>query len=200
MATYNAIKYNVDYGGFAGSLIPIATFTSDGSDSNATFTSGIDSTYEEYLFIFNNIHPQTDNRGLRFIASTDGGSNYGVATTSTAFQATHGEGDAGGALAYNTEHDAAQSTSAISLISEQANDSDLALSGYMRLYNPASTTFVKHFMCVGTHSASGGGGDDAAAHRYIAGYINTTSAVNAIKFDMQSGEIQGGTIQMFGVH
>jgi len=103
-------------------------------------------------------------------------------------------------LAYNTEHDAAQSTSAISLISEQANDNDLALSGYMRLYNPASTTFVKHFMCVGTHSASGGGGADAAVHRYIAGYINTTSAVNAIKFDMQSGEIQGGTIQMFGVH
>lgn len=83
MATYNAIKYNVDYGGFAGSLIPIAVFTSDGSDATATFTSGIDSTYDTYLFIFNNIHPQTDNTTFGFNGSIDSGSNYNVTKTTT---------------------------------------------------------------------------------------------------------------------
>jgi len=200
MATYQSIKHDLDYGGRAGSLIPISTFTSDGSDSDASFTSGIDSTYDTYLFIFNNIHPQTDNRGLRFIASTNGGSSYGVATTTTWFKATHGEGDAGGSLGYNTSNDAAQSTSAIPLLTEQANDNDMALSGRMYLYNPSSTTFVKHFLCEGAMAESGGGGDDASCHKFIAGYINTTSAVNAIKFDLEGGEIQGGTIQLFGVH
>ena len=200
MATYQSIKHDLDYGGKAGSLMPIATFTSDGSDSDASFTSGIDSTYDTYLFIFNNIHPQTDNRGLRFIASTNGGSSYGVATTTTWFKTSHGEGDAGGSLAYNTGNDAHESTSAIPLLTEQANDNDMALSGRMYLYNPSSTTFVKHFLCEGAMAESGGGGDDAACHKFISGYINTTSAVNAIKFDMEGGEIQGGTIQLFGVH
>ena len=200
MATYQSIKHDLDYGGKAGSLMPLALFTSDGSDSDASFTSGIDSTYDTYLFIFNNIHPETDNRGLDFIASTDGGSSYGVATTTSFFLASHGESDAGPSLAYSTEQDRAQSTSAIPLLTEQANDNDMALSGYMYLFNPSSTTFVKHFMCEGALGQSGGAGEDGAAHQFIGGYINTTSAVDAIKFTMRTGEIQGGTIQMFGVH
>lgn len=179
--------------------MPIATFTSDGSDANASFTSGIDSTYDTYLFIFNNIHPETDNRGLHFIASTDGGSNYGIATTTTHYYASNNESDAN-AIGYQTGADHAQSTSNIGLILEQANDNDMALAGYMYLYNPADTTFVKHFICSGSNAASGGGGADAARHTFCAGYIDTTSAVNAIKFVMKAGEIQGGTIQMFGVH
>ena len=179
--------------------MPIATFTSDGSDSNASFTSGIDSTYDTYLFIFNNIHPETDNRGLHFMASTDGGSNYGIATTTTSYHASNNESDAN-AIGYQTGNDHANSTGSIILINEQANDNDMALAGYMYLYNPADTTFVKHFICSGSNGASGGAGVDGARHTFCAGYINTTSAVNAIRFQAQSGEIQGGTIQMFGVH
>ena len=199
MATYQSIKHDLDYGGRAGALMPLALFTSDGSDANASFTSGIDSTYDTYLFIFNNIHPETDNRGLHFLASTDGGSNYGVSTQTTAFHSTNNESGTS-ALGYQTGNDATNSTSSIVLINEQANDNDMALSGYMYLYNPADTTFVKHFICVGSNGASGGAGVDAARYSFTNGYINTTSAVNAIRFQAQAGEIQGGTIQMFGVH
>ena len=78
MATYNAIKYNVDYGGFAGTYIPLASTTISSSTATVSFTSGIDSTYKEYFFILNNIHPSQDNADLSFQVSTDGGSSYGL--------------------------------------------------------------------------------------------------------------------------
>jgi hypothetical protein len=196
MATYNAIKYNVDYGGFAGSLIPIATFTSDGSDSNATFTSGIDSTYDKYLFIINNIHPQTDNTTFGFNGSADSGSNYNVTKTTTFFRATQEENDSSAALSYETGKDIAQGTGDQQLAQSLSADNDGNVSGKLWLFNPSSTTFVKHF--IATVNETHGG--DISINTHVAGYFNTTSAVDAVRFQMASGEIQGGTIQMFGVH
>ena len=196
MSTYNAIKYNVDYGGFAGSLIPIATFTSDGSDSTASFTSGIDSTYDKYLFIFNNIHPQTDNTTFGFNGSTDSGSNYNVTKTTTFFRATQEENDSSAALSYETGKDIAQGTGDQQLAQSLSADNDGNVSGKLWLFNPSSTTFVKHF--IATVNETHGG--DISINSHVAGYFNTTSAVDAIRFQMASGEIQGGTIQMFGVH
>ena len=195
MATYNAIKYNVDYGGFAGSLIPIATFTSDGSDSTASFTSGIDSTYDKYLFIFNNIHPQTDNTTFGFNGSTDSGSNYNVTKTTTFFRATQEENDSSAALSYETGKDIAQGTGDQQLAQSLSADNDGNVSGKLLLFKPSSTTFVKHF--IATMNETHGG--DISINSHVAGYFNTTSAVDAIRFQMASGEIQGGTIQMFGV-
>jgi len=196
MATYNAIKYNVDYGGFAGSLIPIATFTSDGSDSNATFTSGIDSTYDKYLFIINNIHPQTDNTTFGFNGSADSGSNYNVTKTTTFFRATQEENDSSAALSYETGKDIAQGTGDQQLAQSLSGDNDGNVSGKLWLFKPSSTTFVKHF--IATVNETHGG--DISINTHVAGYFNTTSAVDAVRFQMASGEIQGGTIQMFGVH
>jgi hypothetical protein len=195
MSTYNAIKYNVDYGGFAGSLIPIATFTSDGSDSTASFTSGIDSTYDKYLFIFNNIHPQTDNTTFGFNGSTDSGSNYNVTKTTTFFRATQEENDSSAALSYETGKDIAQGTGDQQLAQSLSADNDGNVSGKLLLFKPSSTTFVKHF--IATMNETHGG--DISINSHVAGYFNTTSAVDAIRFQMASGEIQGGTIQMFGV-
>ena len=174
--------------------MPIATFTSDGSDANASFTSGIDSTYDTYLFIFNNIHPETDNRGLHFIASTDGGSNYGIATTTTHYYASNNESDAD-AIGYQTGADHAQSTSNIGLILEQANDNDMALAGYMYLYNPADTTFVKHFISNSNTKHQ----SDYSINSIVSGYFNTTSAINAIQFKMDQGDMDTGTIKLYGV-
>ena len=75
MAVYNAIKYNHDFSGNAGNLTLLSTFTSDGSDATASFTSLIDSTYEEYLFVLNSIHAETDDKHLTFQTSTNGGSS-----------------------------------------------------------------------------------------------------------------------------
>ena len=200
MATYNAIKYNVNYKGFAGALVPLFSTSFTSATGTVQITSGITSAFDEYLFIFNDIRPATDNRGLVFRGSTDGGSSYGVETTSTCIRSSAGESAGNGVLSYNTDQDVAESTGMIPLISEQANDSDQALCGILRLYNPASTTFVKHFLSTGSQTESGGAGDDVSVLKMVSGYMNTTSAINAVKFEMNQGNMENGSIQMFGVN
>jgi hypothetical protein len=176
-------------------LVLISTFTSDGSDATASFTSGIDSTYKEYLFVFNNIHAETDNKNFTFNASADSGSNYNVTKTTTSFQATHNEAGNDAGATYQETYDLAQSTSFQPLFFSLGNGSDESCSGIMRLYNPSSTTFVKHFAC----RSIGYVYEDYVKDYFAAGYLNTTSAIDAIQFKMSSGEIQGGTIDLFGV-
>jgi hypothetical protein len=176
-------------------LVLLSTFTSDGSDATASFTSGIDSTYKEYMFVFNNIHPQTDYATLLFNGSTDGGSNYNVTKTTTFFQAYHDEGDSATTLDYTTTTDLAQSTAFQNLGYGLGNDNDENASGILKLYNPSSTTHVKHFVSrINMNEYSG-----FSVDYNVAGYLNTTSAIDAIQFKMSSGEIQGGTIDLFGV-
>ena len=183
-------------------LVLISTFTSDGSDSNATFTSShITSTYKEFLFVFNNMHPETDGANLTFNASVDNGSNYNVTKTSATFWSEQVESD-GGQIQYRTGQDLAQSTDEQIIMNNLGNGSDESGAGIMRLYNPSSTTFVKHFVCRHQYYHFGNvGGSNAgyAIDNYTSGYLNTTSAVNNIRFKMSSGEIQGGTIDLFGV-
>jgi len=200
MATYNAIKYNVNYKGFAGALVPLFSTSFTSATGTVQITSGITSAFDEYLFIFNDIRPATDNRGLVFRGSTDGGSSYGIETTSTMIRSAASESASDGSLTYNTDQDVAESTGMIPLISEQANDSDQALCGILRLYNPASTTFVKHFLSTGSQTESGGAGDDVSVLKMVSGYMNTTSAINAVKFEMNQGNMENGSIQMFGVN
>ena len=180
-------------------LVLLSTFTSDGSDANATFTSShITSTYKEYLFVFNNIHPGTNQVYLRFHPSIDNGSNYNLSLTSSAFSAYHREdgGGVGPTVEYSAGFDTASgSTHYIS--ADTGSNNDDGVSGVMRLYNPSSTTFVKHYT-IQTVTSSGDG-TQYAYNVFAAGYVNTTSAVNNIKFDFHSGEIQGGTIDLFGV-
>lgn len=181
----------------AGSLKLLSTQTASASAS-ISFTTGIDSTYDEYLFIFNNIHPSTDNdASFQFNGSTDSGSTYAVTKTTTKFQAYHSESDSASGLDYTTSNDLAQSTS-YQVLNEGANlsaDADHGMSGYLYLYNPSSTTYVKHFIsrnnCIS--------GADYSLDVNIAGYFNTTSAVDAVQFKMSSGNIDDGTIQLFGV-
>ncbi len=196
MANYHDIKYNVDYAGLAGALMPLATFTSDGSDTTASFTSThITSTYKEYLFVFNNIHSETDNQDFTFNASVDNGSNYNVTKTDTYFNAYHTEDDSDEGIQYQTAEDLAQGTGFTNLTKEQANDNDSGASGFLKIFEPSSTTFVKHYISQFSYFQH----NDYSQNAFKAGYLNTTSAVNNIQFKMSSGEIQGGTIQMFGV-
>ena len=177
-----------------GELVFISKQTAS-SDASISFTSGIDSTYKEYVFYFVNMHPATDNVQFEFNLSTDGGSNYNVTKTSTMFRAYHSE-SSGESLAYRTNRDLAQSTSNQPLVEEIGNDNDQQLSGYLHLFNPSSTTFVKHFISVTNAIASA----DYSTNGYIAGYGNTTSAVDAIQFSMSSGNIDAGDILLYGVN
>ena len=176
-----------------GSLSHIATQTAS-SSSTINFTSGIDSAYKEYIFFFINIHASS-NSSLGFKASINGGSAYGIATTTSAFMAEQGESN-DPFLGYRTSEDHAQDTGLIKIGESYGTDNDQSGSGFMHLFNPSDTTFVKHFIAR-NHSSHP---SDYADHAFKAGYINTTSAVDAIQFSMTSGNIDSGQILLFGLN
>jgi hypothetical protein len=165
------------------------------SSATIDFTSGIDSTYDEYVFKFISIHPATDGAELDFNVSIDAGSNYNVTKTTTAFDAYHGESGSGGYLRYLTGTDLAQSTSFQTLSQNIGADNDQSTSGTLTLFSPSSTTFVKHFISNFNIAEV----DDTTFNQFIAGYANTTSAVDAIQFKMSTGNIDAGTISLFGI-
>jgi len=177
-----------------GDMVLVSSATASASAS-IEFTSGIDSTYKEYVFYFVNMHPATDDAAFQFNMSTDGGSNYNVTKTSTFFYSAHNESDTTTALTYRTSGDLAQSTSDQQLIYSIGNDNDQNLSGILQIFNPSSTTFVKHFISRGNGMYNGNYQSDCLA----AGYGNTTSAVDAIRFQMTSGNIDSGTIKLYGI-
>jgi hypothetical protein len=160
-------------------------------------SGGVDfSTYKEYMFTFNNIHPATDGEDFQFNMSIDSGSNYNVTKTSTypyAYNSYAISGLAG--LDYVADFDLAQSTSDQILTNNIGNDNDQSAVGTLHLFNPSSTTFVKHFMAnVNTYH-----GANQTVNSYAAGYANTTSAVNAVIFRMVTGNIDAGDICLYGI-
>jgi len=181
-------------GANAGKMTLLSTQTASG-DASLSFTSGLDSTYDVYCFRFYDIHPSADDRHFMFNASTDSGSNYNVTKTTTFFYSWHNEGDTTTALSYDTGADLAQSTSNQGLAYGVGGDNDQSMSGEMWLYNPSSTTYVKHFHSTVNLSIN----NDYSMNSYMAGYLNTTSAVDAIQFLMNSGNIDAGTIKLYGV-
>ena len=166
------------------------------ASASISFTTGIDSTYKAYKFVFVNIHPSGSIYNFLFNMSSDGGSNYNVTKTTTAFRAAHDELGTDQALGYNTGDDLAQSTS-FQKLSHVAigNDNDYNLSGSLTLFNPASTTYVKHFLAQASSTSDSG----YIVNTFHAGYANTTSAINAIRFQMSGGNIDAGTIYLYGI-
>jgi hypothetical protein len=184
MSVYNELKYNVSFAN-AGGLVLLSTQTASASAS-ISFTTGIDSTYKEYMFIFNNIHPSAA-AVFTFNGSTDGGSSYGVTKTTTHFRAYHDEANTDTDLTYDTGSDLAQSTNYQNLGHAIKTDNDASGAGYLHIFEPSSTTFVKHFIAQFTVLQN----SDYNMNSYIAGYFNNTSAINAIDFKMNlSGNIR----------
>ncbi len=178
----------------SGNLVPISEQTASGSAS-ISFTTGIDSTYPIYKFEFINIHPATDNVYFQVNFSTDGGSNYNVNKTSTFFSAYHREEGTASGLDYQTFADLAQSTGFQYLCNGIGNENNQSGSGYLQLFNPSSTTFVKHFiarMSIDEYRSF-------LHSDHTAGYGNTTSSINAVQFSFSSGNIDSGTIKLYGI-
>ena len=166
------------------------------SSSNLSFTSGIDSTYDSYVFKFINMHPETDDKNFQFQVSTNGGSSYGITATTTVFRAGHAENDATPTFGYFTADDLAQSTSYQRLdAGRTGNDADEHYSGTLQIFNPSSSTFVKHFIATGLAYKS----NNQAMNSYVAGYFNTTSSIDAVNFQFSSGNIDSGVIKLYGI-
>jgi len=176
-----------------GKLKLISSQTASNSAS-ISFTTGLNSTYKVYRFVFVNIHPRTDAVSFQFNMSTDGGSNYNVTKTTTWVQSIHDEADTTASLSYNTGLDLAQSTSDKILMFNIASDADATGAGSLTLFNPASTTYVKHFIGTTQYYYEA----NFSIEALTAGYGNTTSAVNAIRFQMSSGNFDG-TIYLYAI-
>ena len=165
------------------------------TSTNISFTANLDGTYDLYLFVFIDIHPADDSNWLGFNMSTDGGSSYAVTKTTTFFRAQNSEAGGGEGIAYQSGNDLAQSTAYQPISADLGNDADQVTNGYLYLYTPASTTFVKNFYSrfVCSHASQ------YCNDMYASGYGNTTSAVNAVDFKMNSGNIDSGKIKMYGI-
>ena len=189
---------------FSGGAMTFIKKLTASSSSTLSFVDGssdvvLDNTYKEYMFIFNNMHPATDGVNFTFQCSTDSGSNYNTTVTSTAFQAYHNEAGNDTIFQYNTSVDKAQATDFIRLHSgaQLGDGADESLSGYLHLFNPSSTTFVKHFIGVSNLYDNN---HAYTVNSFPAGYFNTTSAIDAIQFKMDSGNIDSGTITLYGIN
>ena len=180
-----------------GSLTHISTQTAS-SSASLSFTSGIDSTYKEYIFYFVNIHGATDDAEFQ-VGFRDGGSNYDATKTSSNFRAYHFESGSGAGVGYQTTRDLAQSTSFQSLGQLQSSqDNDSCGVGYLHLFNPSSTTFVKHYIAQYSHHYTYNA--PGVVDNYTAGYCNVTAAIDAVQFKMNSGNIDSGQILLFGLN
>jgi hypothetical protein len=187
--------------GTAGAMTLIKTLTAS-SSSSLSFVNGsngvvLDSTYKAYKFVFKNIHLETDNANFIFNGSTDSGSNYNVTKTTTYFDSIHREDDAGGSLQYQSNFDFAQATNFQPLHRNMDADNDSCCSGELWLYNPSSTTYVKHFHYRGNHTFNSS--PQHSMDTFVAGYFNTTSIVDAFQFKANGGNIDDGTISLYGI-
>ena len=176
--------------------IPTLISTSTASDSSSVdITSGIDSTYDEYMFVYTDINPATDDAEFTFQVNAVDASGFNETITSSFFAAYHAEDDvSGAALGYMTNYDQAQGTSYQVLGYYTGSGGDECCAGILHLFNPSSTTYVKHFYSRSSNHHSGNYAQDANA----AGYINITAAIDEISFKMESGNFDG-TIKMWGV-
>ena len=189
---------STDFAGGAMTFIKKVTASSSATVSFVDGTSDVvlDNTYKEYIFTFNNIHPSATS-APKMQGSTDSGSSYGVSATTTTFGAYHTESDSATALGYDAAADVANSTAFFQMNAWQTvgADNDQNMGGYLHLFNPSSTTFVKHFVARIITGSSG-----VQPDLYLGGYFNTTSAIDAIQFKMSTGNIDAGDICLYGIN
>jgi len=205
-AASKGLAFNSSANGFetstGGSMVLIKTLTAS-SSANLSFVHGssdvvLDSTYPIYVFKFINCHPANDGQQLYMSGSVNSGSNYeATSKTTTCFRAYHTEGGSSGTLAYYTGGDLANSTDSQFLSVEASNENDHGVSGTFTLFNPSSTTFVKHF--ISSSNSIYNDSSDFSMNFYVAGYFNTTSAINGIRFRFNTGNMDVGTIKLYGI-
>ena len=188
--------------GFGGAMTFIKKLTAS-SSATLDFLNGssnvvFDSTYKEYVFMFKDIHPATDDVVFSFQVDTGTNTSYNQTITSTNFAAQHGESDSPTELSdtgATRRQDQGTSFQPLSGHNDLGNDSDQCLTGYLHIFDPANTTFVKHFMAVTNQS----GFENRSVNSYVAGYFNTTTALTRVRFKMSSGNIDSGTVSLYGI-
>lgn len=199
-----ALAFNSDADGFttqsASSMIFIKSLTAS-NDANLSFVNGssdvvLDDTYPVYRFVFANIHPEGANEfSVNF---RDGGSSFDATKTTTVFRSQLNSSGSSARVDADSAEDIAQGTGDQGLMigSQIGTDNDECASGSLTLYNPASTTFVKHFMSTFHHISNDA--NIISCTTYMGGYCNVTAAIDGVIFKMKSGNFNG-QIKMYGI-
>jgi hypothetical protein len=206
-AANEALKFNSSANGFetgsAGGAMTFIKKLTASSSSTLSFVDGssdvvLDNTYKEYIFLLKDIHPSANGVHFEFNGSIDSGSNYNVTKTTSFYNAFHYENGSATGVRYNTGYDHAQSTSYQRFNAEDfmGDDADQSLVSILHLFDPSSTTFVKHFIATSQFSSD----QSISINTFFAGYFNTTSAIDAVQFRMSSGNIDAGTITLYGIN
>ena len=197
----NAVEI-ADAGAFSvglGSLTLIKTITLSSAAGTVSFVHGassvvLDGTYPLYKFVYTSVHPAEEGAIFQ-VGFRDGGSNYDATKTTTNFEPIANEGDSSAEIAYQPAQDLAQGTGFQTLIRNTGNGNDECGSGEMYLFNPSSTTFVKHFLARGCGHHQG----DYTTTSFVAGYCNVTAAIDAVQFKFHSDNIDAGTFKLYGI-
>ena len=177
-----------------GKMILLSTQTASGS-ANLSFTSGIDDTYDSYVFKFINMHPATNETQFAFQVDTGTNTSYNQTITSSFFRSIHSEDNSSAALQYKTEQDQNQGTAFQKICINVGNENDESCAGTLTLFNPSSATFVKHFIAhTNTYR-----GENQCETGFLGGYVNTTTALTRVQFKMYSGNIDSGVIKLYGI-
>ena len=184
---------SVPSGVIGGSMVLISTQTAS-SSSTISFASGIDSTYKEYVLKYINVHPSSDAANFQ-VNFRDGSTAYDATKTTSVFLANLNEDDSGNVLEYKASNDLAQSTNFQNLGESVGADNDQGTSGTLHLFDPSSTSFIKHFLSTTNNYDSG----NNAQVFHVSGYINTSVAIDAVQFKFDSGNIDSGIIKLYGV-
>ena len=188
----------LDSGIAKGAMTFIKKLTAS-SSATLSFVHGasgvvLDNTYKEYVFVCTNLHPQTDSREFQ-VNFRDGSTAYDATKTTTYFRAYHDEADSATTLSYDGNNDEVQSTDPQYLSSSVGADADQSTSGILQLFNPSSTTFVKHSISTFNHNTA----DDYSQVIYVAGYCNVTAAIDGVQFTFRTGNIDAGDICLYGI-
>ena len=190
----NSLSSVTSAAGFPAGAMTLISTTTASSDSTISITSGIDSTYPIYLLKFINVHPSANGEKFQ-VNFRDGSTAYDATKTTTAFESYQNEAGSSAALTYQTGNDLAQSTGAQQISDGQGNENDESCCGQLFLFSPSSTTYVKHFLI----EANMYNGGDFSVQDFVAGYCNTTSAIDGVQFSMTSGNIDAGTFKLYGI-
>ena len=181
--------------GVSGGAMNLLETQTASSSSTLSFTSNIDSTYDEYQFHWIDCHPSATDPSFTFQADTGTNTSYNQTMTTTYFQAKQKEDDSGSGLEYATGDDQAQATAFQRITGLVGSDNDQCASGEIFIYSPSSSTYVKHFMSKFSFCDR----NDRMFNSFAAGYFNTTTALTRLQFKFHQGNIDAGTIKLYGI-
>jgi hypothetical protein len=177
------IDYSLIKGG--GSHVLLATTNVTSGVAQVDFTSGIDSTYKNYMITFTKVHPATAGQKLVMRISHSGtfqtSNNYIFAGSGSANGTAINVGDGG--------------TDRFTIVENIGAGGDQCANGEIILCDPSGTGFGQQFYSNSISQSS----TSQARREIFGGFYNSGTAIDGVRFYMSSGNIDSGTFKLYGI-